>query len=44
MINAGFVNNPEEWWHFDYGDAIWAVLTNNKIKYKSVFDIGGIYA
>jgi D-alanyl-D-alanine dipeptidase len=44
MINAGFVNNPEEWWHFDYGDAIWAVLTNNKIKYKSVFDIGEIYA
>ena len=44
MCEAGFVNNPEEWWHFDYGDAIWAVLTNNKIKYKSVFDIGGIYA
>lgn len=42
MINAGFVNNPEEWWHFDYGDAIWAELTNNNIKYKSVSNLGGI--
>ena len=42
MINAGFVNNPEEWWHFDYGDAIWAELTKNNIKYKSVSNLGGI--
>lgn len=42
MINAGFVNNPEEWWHFDYGDAIWAELTNNNIKYKSVSNLGEI--
>ena len=44
MCEAGFVNNPEEWWHFDYGDALWAAITNNNVKYKSVFDIGGIYA
>lgn len=24
MIDAGFVNLPSEWWHFDYGDQLWA--------------------
>lgn len=28
MINAGFVNLPSEWWHYDFGDKIWA--TENK--------------
>lgn len=23
MVAAGFVNYPEEWWHFDYGNAFW---------------------
>jgi zinc D-Ala-D-Ala dipeptidase len=27
MIEAGFVNLPEEWWHFSYGDALWAAQT-----------------
>lgn len=44
MTEAGFVNNPEEWWHYDYGDAIWAAITNNNIKYKSVFYQGEIHA
>jgi D-alanyl-D-alanine dipeptidase len=24
MKNAGFVNYPVEWWHFSYGDKMWA--------------------
>ena len=26
MENAGFLNYPEEWWHYSYGDYAWAVL------------------
>lgn len=36
MTSAGFVNNPNEWWHYDYGDALWATITNNNIKYQSI--------
>lgn len=28
MESAGFRMNPEEWWHFDYGNARWAKGTN----------------
>jgi len=24
MINSGFTNLPSEWWHFDFGDQLWA--------------------
>jgi len=24
MIGAGFSNYPEEWWHYDYGNQLWA--------------------
>ena len=27
MIEAGFANHPEEWWHFCWGDQMWAKLT-----------------
>ncbi len=26
MSEAGFANNPTEWWHFSYGDQLWAKL------------------
>ncbi len=26
MKEAGFENNPTEWWHFSYGDQMWAKL------------------
>lgn len=39
MISAGFVNNPEEWWHYDYGDAIWSAITGEPIKYRSIPNI-----
>lgn len=30
MIEAGFENNPTEWWHFSYGDQLWAKLLDKK--------------
>ncbi|MBL8548883.1 MAG: M15 family metallopeptidase [Hyphomonadaceae bacterium] len=27
MTEAGFVNHPNEWWHFSYGDQAWAAQT-----------------
>jgi D-alanyl-D-alanine dipeptidase len=28
MIEAGFVNYPNEWWHYSWGDQMWACFTN----------------
>ena len=28
MNNAGFRRHPQEWWHFSYGDQLWAWLEN----------------
>jgi D-alanyl-D-alanine dipeptidase len=29
MLQAGFQRNPREWWHFSFGDQMWAWLSNN---------------
>ena len=34
MHEAGFVNYPAEWWHFCYGDQIWAAYKN---KTKAIY-------
>lgn len=26
MLDAGFVNLPSEWWHYDFGDQLWASM------------------
>ncbi|BAT51648.1 Peptidase M15D, vanX D-ala-D-ala dipeptidase [Nostoc sp. NIES-3756] len=28
MLKAGFQRNPKEWWHFCYGDQMWAWLSH----------------
>lgn len=28
LTKAGFVNYPAEWWHFSYGDRLWAAYSN----------------
>lgn len=28
MINAGFRHDDDEWWHYDYGNQIWAKFLN----------------
>ena len=30
MLLAGFSNYPHEWWHFDYGNQLWAYMLNKK--------------
>jgi D-alanyl-D-alanine dipeptidase len=27
MIEAGFANTPTEWWHYSWGDQMWARLS-----------------
>jgi D-alanyl-D-alanine dipeptidase len=38
MQSAGFINYPAEWWHFSYGDRLWAAYTRNKIAIYDVLD------
>ena len=28
MLEAGFRQDDDEWWHFDYGNQIWAAATD----------------
>lgn len=34
MTDAGFVQLPTEWWHFSYGDQIWAIENNDNDNAK----------
>tara|TARA_Y100001968_G_scaffold297513_1_gene306639 strand:+ start:34477 stop:35172 length:696 start_codon:yes stop_codon:yes gene_type:complete len=29
MSHAGFIQHPNEWWHYSYGDQLWAWKSNN---------------
>jgi D-alanyl-D-alanine dipeptidase len=31
MQKAGFANYPAEWWHFSYGDRLWAAYSGRKL-------------
>jgi D-alanyl-D-alanine dipeptidase len=33
MVDSGFTNYSNEWWHFDYGDQLWAKIKNRKAIY-----------
>jgi zinc D-Ala-D-Ala dipeptidase len=33
MIASGFTNYCEEWWHYDYGDQFWAIVSSNTAFY-----------
>jgi len=35
MKNAGFENNPTEWWHFSYGDQMWGTFRNEPARYST---------
>ncbi|OAU94922.1 M15 family metallopeptidase [Moraxella catarrhalis] len=40
MINSGFSNLPSEWWHFDYGNQLWACYNKQKSAfYASVSEV-----
>jgi D-alanyl-D-alanine dipeptidase len=36
MTEAGFVNNPTEWWHFSLGDQMWARISGQTSAYYSI--------
>jgi D-alanyl-D-alanine dipeptidase len=40
MTHSGFQRHPNEWWHFSYGDQLWAWISNEKSAiYGSVIHI-----
>lgn len=36
MMQAGFVNYAEEWWHYDYGNIRWAIHNNTRAVYGGI--------
>ncbi|MEA5620381.1 M15 family metallopeptidase [Cronbergia sp. UHCC 0137] len=36
MLKAGFQRNPKEWWHFSFGDQMWAWLHNQSHPHNPV--------
>lgn len=44
MIEAGFTNFPNEWWHFDYGDKVWACMKPGADRGKAVYGSTSIKA
>lgn len=34
LINCGFTNYPEEWWHFDFGNQFWALSKKTTAIYN----------
>jgi len=39
MEKADFNNDPEEWWHYNYGNPVWASDTGKKACYKGVLNL-----
>lgn len=39
MQSAGFVNYPAEWWHYSYGDRMWAAYSNLRTAIYGVLDM-----
>ena len=43
MSAAGFRRHQQEWWHFSYGDQMWAWLTNqNQPEQEAIARYGGV--
>lgn len=36
MTQAGFTNLPTEWWHYDYGNSLWAFYKNQSVVYGAI--------
>ncbi len=41
MIEEGFAGHPDEWWHFSWGDQMWAALTGAPAAHYGLADIPG---
>lgn len=43
MTEAGFQQHPNEWWHFSYGDQLWAWLTRERTDdIEAIARYGGV--
>ena len=38
MTEEGFAGHPEEWWHFSWGDQLWAALTGAEAAHYGLAD------
>ena len=41
MAEGGFAGHPDEWWHFSWGDQMWAALTNAPAAHYGLVAIPG---
>ncbi len=39
LEKSGFINYPSEWWHYSFGDRLWAKLTGSKIAIFGKLDV-----
>ena len=39
MVDEGFAGHPDEWWHFSWGDQMWAALTGAAQAHYGLADI-----
>lgn len=39
MAEAGFVNYPREWWHYEYGTRVWARKTGQEAIYGGILSL-----
>ncbi len=39
LEGVGFVNYPSEWWHYSFGDRLWARLTGSRVAVFSRLDV-----
>jgi D-alanyl-D-alanine dipeptidase len=41
MTEEGFAGHPDEWWHFSWGDQMWAALTGAAAAHYGLADVPG---
>jgi D-alanyl-D-alanine dipeptidase len=41
MIEEGFANNPNEWWHFSWGDQMWARIVGEEAAHYGLSPMPG---
>ena len=39
MVEEGFAGHPDEWWHFSWGDQMWAALTGAPAAHYGLADV-----
>ena len=41
MLKAGFINYPAEWWHYSFGDKLWAAYSRKTKAFYGQVNIRG---